>query len=223
MLYLGTAVYGFILFSASSWDGVDGTRIRGATQQGGRSLEGYSEQVGNTFCGSWNKCGVNVGLSDIDDKHAVRCCSSDASLLWDMKCNNGVTVFGESPGCKKLPYLEAKAHCESFSGGRLCTYDEMKAKCTRNTGCGFDRQLVWGESLQTCISNSGSCNTKEPGACCSGFCDAATLQCSDAPTSSPSATPTASPSASPTPNPTDSVRLALLDFTLNYLSRFPVI
>jgi len=214
MMMLSTAVYGFVLFSASSWDGVDGSRIRGANLQGDRELEAFSDQVGNVYCGNWNRCGgVNVGLSDLDDDQAVRCCSSDASLLWDFKCNSnsGITdVFGASPGCKRLPYLDAKAYCESFSGGRLCTYDEIKAKCTRNTGCGFDRKLVWGESLPTCITNSGSCITQEPGACCSGFCDTTSLQCIDAPTSSPSATPTTSPSASPTPNPTDSVSLLSL-------------
>jgi len=40
------------------------------------------------------------------------------------------------------PLLEAEAIC-SDAGARLCTAAELRADCTRGTGCGHDVDLIW--------------------------------------------------------------------------------
>jgi len=39
-------------------------------------------------------------------------------------------------------FPEAEAICAA-AGARLCTKDELTSDCTRGTGCGHDRDLIW--------------------------------------------------------------------------------
>ena len=102
------------------------------------------------YCGVPGKCnslGGNVVPADASDEHAVRCCSDDPSSGWNMKCNkaSGITgVYGQSPECRTLNFADAREFCETFPGGRLCSPLEMAGRCTGNTGCGFNKKLVWG-------------------------------------------------------------------------------
>ena len=42
-------------------------------------------------------------------------------------------------------FAEAEAICQT-AGARLCTVAELGGGCTRGTGCGFDRKLVWAST-----------------------------------------------------------------------------
>ena len=70
--------------------------------------------------------------TDNDKTAAVRCCDA----------NGG----GFSPGCQKLDYEGAAAHCASTQGRRLCTKGELDQ--TKGSGCGFDNRRTWTSSTQ---------------------------------------------------------------------------
>jgi len=143
----------------------------------------------------------------------VRCCSNvdvdGSSGKWKGVCdtNSGVTVFGGSPGCERMSFTDAIAHYESFPGGRLCNPDEMEARCTRYTGCSFNKFKVWA-----CIAKNDKCDNHAE--CCDGYCNSAkrceqlsngtppTLSPTHLSTSNPTSEPSSNPTSVPTSNPT---------------------
>lgn len=141
------------------------------------------------YCGIPTKCndlGGDEVVSNMNNLHAVRCCTEDASLNWPYKCQTIQGVFGESnvPDCySDKSFSEAVDICSS-AGGRLCTGDEMKDKCTEGTGCGANKKLIWG-----CTDVQGSCTTDAE--CCAGFCNQGL--CADPSPSAPTNTPTIGP------------------------------
>merc|ERR1712185_141181 len=54
---------------------------------------------------------------------------------------------------ERKTFVEAAAIC-SDAGARLCTAAELRADCTRGTGCGHDAQLVWSSDAQASPSPS---------------------------------------------------------------------
>ena len=136
--------------------------------------------------------------------HAVRCCTEDASVGWPFKCTGGITgVYGESnvPTCfTDKTFDEAVSICSAYSGGRLCSGTELFNKCTRGTGCGMNKLLVWGctETSDTCGSDAECCT----GVCSSGVCD--------------DPIPPA-PTNPPTKDPTFAVSISLYDMPLSFI------
>ena len=141
-----------------------------------------------------NKCnalGGNEVQVDMSAQHAVRCCTEDASVGWPFKCTGGITgVYGESnvPSCySSSTFNEAVTICSAYSGGRLCSGTELLNKCTRGTGCGLNKALVWGctEVSDTCASGAECCT----GVCSGGVCDDPSVS-PPAPTNPPTKDPT---------------------------------
>ena len=107
-------------------------------------------------------------------KHAVRCCSDTPIASCDAtNCPTGQFGYKEVNcagaklwvvsdargadfgGCQRaLTFLAATAKCQSI-GARLCTYDELTADCTENTGCSFDYELIWSSTNATMENPTG--------------------------------------------------------------------
>jgi len=102
-------------------------------------------------CGQLDACDNPriPGMESHERQRAVRCCS-------DSFVNGFEQKFGcETYGTSKLggtchshkSFQEAMDICEG-ENGRLCTREEMEADCTRNTGCGFNDNLIWTSSIE---------------------------------------------------------------------------
>jgi len=129
----------------------------------------------------WVVCGRGVGEGlracpegemleeDAESFHEVRCCRDGPGNGWRRRCRDRDAhgyVFGKSQfdgHCHVLDFYDAIDLCEEFDG-RLCTKDEILSSCTKGTGCGHDRELIWTctEEFDDCVQNSE---------CCSGMCD----------------------------------------------------
>eukprot|EP00579_Thalassiosira_antarctica_P017962 CAMPEP_0201927842 /NCGR_PEP_ID=MMETSP0903-20130614/19609_1 /ASSEMBLY_ACC=CAM_ASM_000552 /TAXON_ID=420261 /ORGANISM="Thalassiosira antarctica, Strain CCMP982" /LENGTH=633 /DNA_ID=CAMNT_0048466135 /DNA_START=34 /DNA_END=1932 /DNA_ORIENTATION=+ len=122
------------------------------------------------YCGTPNKCnslGGNAVVADMNDRHAVRCCSEDANLDWRLRCNRDPTVYGESNiggTCHGEATFKGAMDICTSAGGRLCTSEEMMDSCTHGTGCGFNRKLTWG-----CTADQDACTNAAE--CCGGYCN----------------------------------------------------
>uniref|UniRef100_A0A7S3TL01 Glycosyl hydrolase family 13 catalytic domain-containing protein n=2 Tax=Emiliania huxleyi TaxID=2903 RepID=A0A7S3TL01_EMIHU len=102
-------------------------------------------------CGRRNRCGPQVaGWAIPDARHEVRCCSgTKLGAMWDKRAGCDVWAESDGPemgGCHHgKTFEEAEAVCAG-AGARLCTKDELASDCTRGTGCGHDRDLVWSST-----------------------------------------------------------------------------
>ena len=127
------------------------------------------------YCGRPDRCdelGGNEVEVNMNGQHGVRCCTEDSAVGWPNECNDITGVYGESsvPNCySSSTFTEAVAICAAYSGGRLCSRDEILDNCTKGTGCSLDSALVWGcianNKAETCVSNAE---------CCSGNCNVGT-------------------------------------------------
>ena len=120
------------------------------------------------YCGIPGKCSGLGGDQAVpmDEPNKVRCCTTVQNVGWPQKCNTIQGVYGESnvPGCySSKTFEEAVAICGAYPGGRLCSGAEMTDRCTRGTGCQFNKQLVWG-----CSPTNLSCQADAE--CCDGIC-----------------------------------------------------
>ncbi|KAL7548652.1 hypothetical protein ACHAWF_011924 [Thalassiosira exigua] len=104
-------------------------------------------------CGSTaNECTAPyVKGADPSELHEVRCCSDVAKSGWvqEASCAEalGRDVWGQSNGslgtCNAAKtYAEAEVICLA-GDARLCTVEEVRADCTRGSGCQFDWENVW--------------------------------------------------------------------------------
>ena len=87
------------------------------------------------YCGptQCDELGGDEVMAGMNEPHAVRCCTDNANLNWPYACKSIVGVFGQSnvPSCySSKTFNEAVEICSLYDGGRLCTSDEMKDKCT---------------------------------------------------------------------------------------------
>ena len=105
--------------------------------------------------------GQTQTVSNLNESHEVRCCveSSTNPGGWSKhssgKCAAAgfTSTWGESDfsgvGCvDSATYDQAQQIC-SNAGGRLCTKDELLADCTRGSGCGYDRHMIWSSTPGT--------------------------------------------------------------------------
>ena len=93
--------------------------------------------------------GCDTITANVEENHAVRCCSDLEIAGWD-KGNNGAAwcnIWAESdlPDCKELNWLDASNVCKSQSA-RLCTREELEEDCTAGTGCSYDYRLIWSST-----------------------------------------------------------------------------
>ena len=91
--------------------------------------------------------GCDTAAANIDETHAVRCCSDVEIAGW--RQNNHCNVWAESDiwgACKELTWSEANDLCIAQSA-RLCTRPELEASCAEETGCNFDYRLIWSKTL----------------------------------------------------------------------------
>merc|ERR1712087_573216 len=103
----------------------------------------------NVVCGKGNNhCTEGDGfLAPNDALHEVRCCSDVSLPNWmesqTENCNVWILTGFEDETCyENKSYYEAQNICVS-AGGRLCTKAELEGKCTEDSGCGFDNDLIW--------------------------------------------------------------------------------
>ena len=121
------------------------------------------------YCGTPSKCetlGGDEVVAYMNDQHVVRCCTENTALNWSDKCLTIEGVFGTTPNeCYMYKtFSEAMKICSSYDGGRLCSGEEMKDKCTAGTGCAANAKLAWG-----CTVFQGNCVADAE--CCSGRCN----------------------------------------------------
>lgn len=121
------------------------------------------------YCGTPSKCetlGGDEVVANMNDQHVVRCCTENTALNWSDKCLTIEGVFGTTPDeCyMHKTFSEAMKICSSYDGGRLCSGEEMKDKCTAGTGCAANAKLAWG-----CTVFQGNCVADAE--CCSGRCN----------------------------------------------------
>jgi len=106
-------------------------------------------------CGEVTHSGLASGCPNVIQKTqviisttqtgAVRCCSFD-----------GGSCKSETPDCSTLTFSEAQQKCVKF-GMRLCTIEELATNICCNSGCGFDKKLVWYTKVD-CSDLPGSMN-----------------------------------------------------------------
>jgi len=77
----------------------------------------------------------------------VKCCADvDNGQGWMAPDFGSCTNYHESFDCQSLNFWDASTFCQS-KGGRLCTVNELEARCAQANGCVYDYELVWaGES-----------------------------------------------------------------------------
>lgn len=94
------------------------------------------------------------------ERFAVRCCNEfdiPPDFPWYRKSNtncpsNIYSTSYEADGVTCLPlaatYSEAAEFCSAV-GGRLCTKSELTSDCTKNSGCMYDRRMIWAGELDS--------------------------------------------------------------------------
>ena len=112
-------------------------------------------------CGKPRKCtDENDGAADMNDLHAVRCCSDEEISGWIQTCDAVWAQYdfsGSDDSENELCYdnqtfASAKAICSNY-GGRLCTQEELHAECASDTACDYNRELVWSSTLASAPAN----------------------------------------------------------------------
>jgi len=83
-----------------------------------------------------------------ESKQAVRCCSDTSKPGWvkSTEC----PVWGESDlpeGCVTEATFDEAVDICAAAGARLCTRDEIRLDCTKNSGCRHDSRLVWSSTV----------------------------------------------------------------------------
>jgi len=96
-------------------------------------------------CGRAGNCPEPTRWAEPFERHEVRCCSDTALEKFRRvrECGLWVSSKNGMGGCQgEKTFAEAEAICAS-ANARLCTAGELRAGCTRGTGCGFDDELIW--------------------------------------------------------------------------------
>lgn len=87
---------------------------------------------------------------DMNEKHAVRCCSNEPRDGWmkSKKDECEVDVWATSLSCHNVTYAEAEQICISQEA-RLCRKTELESDCTAGSGCFFNDYMVWSSTPLT--------------------------------------------------------------------------
>ena len=110
--------------------------------------------VGSLSCGNpgRNRCGGSTHrLAPHSERHPFRCCSGTRiGSGWLRRANCDVYAESLLP-CEAATYDDASAICGEV-GARLCTKEEYEGKCTRGTGCQYDKELLWSSTAPDPVS-----------------------------------------------------------------------
>jgi len=90
----------------------------------------------------------------IDNNHKVRCCSDVAVPGWKKWDHCGVWARSNFNGCHEMTFSEANVLCTE-NGARLCTLEELGKDCTKGSGCGFYRNLIWSSTPVSSSATGG--------------------------------------------------------------------
>ena len=114
----------------------------------------------------------------VNEEHEVRCCRDctgiNCSRQWKRKCSSfDPNLYARSKVggvCKVGTFAEAQQICENASNddsSRLCTPKEIENNCAKDTGCQFNKELVWvcGNDGYACATDAECC-----GSCVNGTC-----------------------------------------------------
>merc|ERR1719491_1102396 len=111
------------------------------------------------LCGRRDRCSEREGSYPVDTEHEVRCCAEekiDNSFKKKANCDVWASSHIDDGKCiNEATHQEASISCSNI-GARLCTVDELNGNCTRGTGCGFDKEIIWSSALADPPSNSQS-------------------------------------------------------------------
>ena len=96
-------------------------------------------------CGRKNKCSENARWADPSEEHEVRCCSDTRIDGWKKRGSNCPWTESDDGmgGCHHEETLSEAEEVCADAGARLCSKQELKSDCTKGTGCGHDRDLIW--------------------------------------------------------------------------------
>ena len=90
--------------------------------------------------------GCNTVAVNIEETHAVRCCSDVQVTGWKKQSFCDVWAASDVWGaCQEMNWSDARKFCQSQSA-RLCTRTELEQKCSKDTGCLYDAKLVWSST-----------------------------------------------------------------------------
>eukprot|EP01047_Picozoa_sp_COSAG01_P046434 COSAG01_NODE_4361_length_5098_cov_2.121024_1_plen_1077_part_10 len=102
--------------------------------------------IGQSNSHAGNLASGTTQCVNTNDKHEVRCCSDTQRAgysTWHSCPVWGRSNFGGSTRCVKgATFAEAHAICAA-DNSRLCTAAELANDCGRNTGCGYNHDLIW--------------------------------------------------------------------------------
>ena len=109
------------------------------------------------MCGDINMCGstkAKITQAFDDEVYAVRCVSDvDRSADGWVESCPGIWSQSDFGSCQSLDWKAASAFCESHNG-RLPTLTELRDRCTRQSGCFFDRKQSWSSTAVTTSCNN---------------------------------------------------------------------
>ncbi len=121
-----------------------------------------SNQRGITVCGASDEvgsdgCPTHEEVIDYSAFRRVRCCSDwNVGEAWEQrgscsiwaatKNTGGGNTDNGNIGCSgPLNFFDAVAYCKD-AGERLCTSDELANDCAKETGCGYDEEMIWSST-----------------------------------------------------------------------------
>jgi len=78
-------------------------------------------------------------------RFSVRCCADSDPGGWMQKSGCAVWTQSNVPNCVSTDWDTASELCAA-SGGRLCTLGELESDCSKDSGCGFNRHMVWSST-----------------------------------------------------------------------------
>jgi len=90
-------------------------------------------------------------LADNSEEHPPRCCSDTQITGWFQKAQCSVWAMSDclDKNCHcqgPVNWDDANTFCRN-QGGRLCTKDELEARCAEeNLNCNYDNRLVWSST-----------------------------------------------------------------------------
>ena len=98
--------------------------------------------------------GCDTVAVSVEEIHSVRCCSDVNIAGWRKEGTCDVWAASDVWGqCHEMNWSDARKFCQSQSG-RLCTRTELEKSCSSETGCSYDRKLVWSSTP----ASDGICN-----------------------------------------------------------------
>jgi len=105
-------------------------------------------EVSYLGCGNpgGRRCGGDISkFASHSESHPFRCCSeTKIGSGWLKRPNCDIYAESLLP-CEAANHDASSSICANV-GARLCTKEEYEGKCTRGTGCNYDKELLWSST-----------------------------------------------------------------------------